>query len=335
MLISLKHHFIYVANRHTDEFETAAALAPYAEISRVGSALRRCQAWPDIKSEYQFVFSQPAHRHGAFFKFGVVREPVDWVRAFYRQRWQLGEPGSDAESQQLDFARWWALNAQQLVAWNQAARLADWGGHCAMDLVIPYEHRRPILDAVRARLSLPPLSWPPARGLADAEHHAAVPESVCREIREYFPESTALHAAALQDWDAQPSVGRRLQTQVRELPVVRHATLLDLPIVSAPEEPIRLVGVLLLDPAAASGFHMAVQGARAVASVRTNLPSPACAKLYPDLAQAAHAKFVIDGLCMHADAKVVVRLGVGDQEWDWLTLTQQAAVGQADAQAQA
>lgn len=321
MLISLKHHFIFVANRHTDEFETAAALASHAEISRVGSALRRCLAWTDILSEYHFVFSQPEHRHSAFFKFGIIRDPVDWVRAFYRNRWQPGEPGSDAESQQLDFSSWWERNAQQLVPWDQAPRLVDWGGDCAMDLVIPYEHRRPILDAVRGRLSLPPLNWSLDRCPADVDHGSAAADAVHQQIREYFADSTAMHAAALEHWDTQPTVGCTLQTQVQELSVVRNATLLDLPVISAPEEPIRLVGVLVLEPAAGQNFHMVVQGALAVDSLRTNLPSPACAKLYPDLAQAAHAKFVIEGLRMRADAQVVVRLGVGDLEWDWLTLT--------------
>lgn len=322
MLISLQHHFIFVANRHTDEFETAAALAPYAEISRDGSALRRCLAWSDIKTEYHFVFAQPEHRINTFFKFGVIREPVDWVLAFYRNRWQAGEPGSDAESQQLDFPSWWERNAQQLIPWDQAPRLVDWGGACAMDLVIPYEQRQAILDMVRSRLSLPPLQWGERQRQPDADHSADVPAALRQQICEHFADSSAMHAVALQQWDAGPSVGRTLQTQVQELSAVRAATLLDLPLIAAPEEPVRLAGVLVLDPAAGQSFHMVVQGALAVDSVKTNLPSPVCAKLYPDQAQAANAKFIIDGLRMHTNSKVVVRLGVGDREWDWLTLTQ-------------
>lgn len=321
MLISIQHHFIFVANRHTDEFECANVLAPYAEISRAGSALRRCLPWSDIKSEYQFVFARPEHSIGAFFKFGVIREPVDWVHAFYRNRHQTGEPGSDVESQHLDFPNWWERNADQLVPWDQASRLTDWNGTGAMDLVIPYEQRRQVLDAVRGRLSLQPLNWSVVPARSDLDTPLEVPDGLCQRIRDYFADSSAMHAASRQQWDAGSAVGRTLRAQVQELSAVRAATLLDLPVVNIPEEPVRLAGVLLLDPAAGESFRMVVQGALAVESTRANLPSPVYATLYPDHPQAAHAKFVIEGLRMRADSTVIVRLNVGQHEWDWLTLT--------------
>lgn len=320
MLISLQHRFIFVANRHTDEFECASVLAPYAEISRTGSALRRCLSWSDIKSEYQFVLAQPKHHSQTFRKFGVVRDPVDWVRAFYRNRWQSGEPGSDPESQQLDFAPWWERNADKLTPWDQAPRLVEWNGTSAMDLVIPYEQRREVLDAIRSRLSLPPLRWADPGALSDIDTHPDVPDALRQQIREHFADSTALHADALLQWDSAPSVGQALKAQARNIPAVRVATLLHLPVVVGPEVPLRVAGVLLLDPAAGGEFQLVVQGAVAVDSVETNLPSPAFAKLYPGNAQAAQAKFVIDGLRMGAHSTATVRLGVGDEAWDWLTL---------------
>ena len=86
MLISVKKRFIFIANSKTASTSIEAVLAPYAEINRIGSALRKHISWEASKKEYKFLFKLDEYHPDSFFKFVVVREPVEWVLSWYNYR---------------------------------------------------------------------------------------------------------------------------------------------------------------------------------------------------------------------------------------------------------
>lgn len=162
MLIGVKHRFVFVANSKTASTSIEAALMRHVEIHRGGTP-----AWKHIRLrealvEYGFLFDQPAYAPETFFKFGVMRDPIDWIRSWYRFR--LGNKVQQSLPEGMSFAEFW-----EKADWNrfmkgriprhQRHHFQAEDGTLLADYIIPYHdigaHFGRICDAFGLESPLP------------------------------------------------------------------------------------------------------------------------------------------------------------------------------------
>ncbi|CAI8296400.1 MAG: Uncharacterised protein [Hyphomonas sp. TMED17] len=86
MLISISKRFLFIANSKTASTSLSKALRPYAEIERQGSPDRKHVSMGAVLDHYKFLFELPPFAPDTFFRFGVIRDPLDWIHSWYRYR---------------------------------------------------------------------------------------------------------------------------------------------------------------------------------------------------------------------------------------------------------
>lgn len=158
MLISVKKRFIFIANSKTASTSIEAALAPYAEINRIGSALRKHISWEVAKKEYKFLFKFEEYHPDTFFKFGVIREPVDWVLSWYNYR--LGNQKlPNSLPQDMTFYQFWK-SIDRIKDISQKASFVDEDGVCRFDLIIPHQAVGRAFPVLVSSLKIPKTNLP-------------------------------------------------------------------------------------------------------------------------------------------------------------------------------
>jgi len=114
-----------------------ALLTPYAEINRAGSPKRKHIGWCDVLEEYCFLFEREGFEPETFFKFGVLREPFDWVLSWFNYR-----VGNDKIEQPLPasmtFDEFWKSD-DWVKNLTQKHHFVDKNGKIALDLIIPQD----------------------------------------------------------------------------------------------------------------------------------------------------------------------------------------------------
>lgn len=158
MLISVKKRFIFIANSKTASTSIETALIPFAEINRVGSPQRKHISWQEARKEYNFLFNNPAYSPKNFFKFGVVREPVDWVVSWYNYRSGNDKIESTLPSN-ISFEEFWCSN-DWVKKRTQKNHFLNVNGECIFDLIIPHEKVKKAFPSVVKYLKLGKVTLP-------------------------------------------------------------------------------------------------------------------------------------------------------------------------------
>ncbi len=159
MLIGLKKRFVFVANSKAGSTALEKALAPFAEIIVGGTPKRKHIRWRDALKEYDFLFGSPEYHPETFFKFGVMRDPVDWICSWFRYR-----RGNNVQSplpQHLTFAEFWELDdwTKYIGPGKKRKRLQkDFfcaeDGTVLVDCIIPYERLSDYFPQICTRLGI-------------------------------------------------------------------------------------------------------------------------------------------------------------------------------------
>lgn len=108
------HKFIFVANTKTASSSIEAShLADIAEVRFTHNTMGKHLPIGRIADRFDFVFDE--FGLDEFFKFGVIREPVDWVVSWfnYRSRPELGDPSHRNHHNyvgDIGFAEFWETN---------------------------------------------------------------------------------------------------------------------------------------------------------------------------------------------------------------------------------
>lgn len=137
MLIGVKKRFIFIANSKTASTSIESALIPYAEINRSGSPKRKHISWRETRKEYNFLFRIPSYKPQDFFKFGVVREPVEWVISWYNYRY-MNNKLLNSLPKNMPFEQFWNSN-DWIKRKCQKDSFSNNSGICRFDLIIPHE----------------------------------------------------------------------------------------------------------------------------------------------------------------------------------------------------
>jgi hypothetical protein len=157
MLISVKKRFVFVANTKAASTSIEAALARAAEISRPGGPNEKHTPLNMVRWEYRFLFTMPDTPFESFFKFGVMREPMDWIESWFRYR--KGNKVASPLPATMTFAQFWDqgdwnIRRKDGSPYAQSDMFCDPRGNLLADLVMPYERLNEVLPQVLQALGI-------------------------------------------------------------------------------------------------------------------------------------------------------------------------------------
>ncbi|MCU0899541.1 MAG: sulfotransferase family protein [Cypionkella sp.] len=194
MLISVKHKFLFVANTKAASTSIEAILGPYAEISRPGGPQGKHLPLSKIRYDYRFLFTTPDHPFESFFRFGVMREPMDWILSWFRYRRgnQVAAPlPADMSFEQFWRAGDWNIRNGQGAPYCQSTIFLDQQGAPLADMILPYasldDDLPPVLAGMGIHARIPRLNVsviPPDQ--------ARIPPHLIDEIRAHYAADYAL-----------------------------------------------------------------------------------------------------------------------------------------------
>jgi hypothetical protein len=173
MLIGIERKFVFVANTKTASTSIETALAPVSEIAFKGSPQRKHVSLHAAIEAHPEIFAQPGQWPRFFFKFGVMRDPLDWIGSWFRYR-KSNEVDSPLPPE-MSFAEFW-----ERQDWNfrradgrpnlQRDKFCGPQGKVLADVIIPYDRLSPMFGfatlltcAARCRARTCPKSAAPGR----------------------------------------------------------------------------------------------------------------------------------------------------------------------------
>lgn len=309
MLIGVKHRFVFIANTKTGSTSLERVLTQFAEINRVGSPQRKHIPWSEVLVEYDFLFGQRNHGPVKFFKFGVIREPLDWVRSWYNYR--LGNDRvEDPIPSELSFADWWRAGNDWVRRIRQANLFQDGSGHCAMDLVLPYSQLEKAGPDILRRVGISAMPIPVENKSPGGLQLADIPAELAAEIRAHYRVDGDLHDQWLTKWEDAVSAPSSLVVVPIGAPQVAKAIIDQMPISAQPGDLIDLGGVVILKPEFGARYHLVVEGGEGVAEILSHIASPWYGNMFKGNELAAAARFKIIGLKIKPSSKARIVLVV-------------------------
>lgn len=133
MLISINKRFIFIANSKTGSTTIESILKPCADFVWEGSPKIKHASWVEVKNAFYLLFEHPTYAPERFMRFGVVREPADWVLSWYNYRRFRNNAGIPKD---MPFEAFWR-SGDWVKRTSQAAKFHDEDGQCRFNLIIP------------------------------------------------------------------------------------------------------------------------------------------------------------------------------------------------------
>ena len=190
MLISVEKRFIFVANTKTASTSIEHVLTPHAEIRRIGTPARKHTSLAKAMQSYAFMFDQPDHAPESYFKFGVMRDPIDWIGSWFRYR-----KGNKVESPlpaDMSFADFWNLRDWNIERPNGGGKNLQRDMFCApdgtllADVVIPYHKLNDVFGEICQALNVEqPLQ---RRNVSIISEIDEVPDALRQDMRDFYAE---------------------------------------------------------------------------------------------------------------------------------------------------
>ncbi|MEZ5752523.1 MAG: hypothetical protein R3D60_11330 [Paracoccaceae bacterium] len=193
MLISLAHRFVFVANTKCASTSLVEVLAPFAPYRARGSARLKHLPLSQARRAFGLIFDDPDWPFDSFFRFGVMRDPLDWIASWYRYRLQ---PGIDAALPPgTTFAQFWErgdwnIRRRDGRPFGQADKFLDDDGRCLADVILPYDRLAEGVEQVCRGLGLTPLPLP--RRNASPPATSVIPPDLVAPLRRHFARDYAL-----------------------------------------------------------------------------------------------------------------------------------------------
>lgn len=195
MLISVKRKFLFVANTKAASTSIEAVLGRHAEIAHPAGPQGKHLPLEKIRAEYGFLFNAPGQAFDSFFRFGVMRDPMDWILSWFRYR-----KGNQVEAplpQDMTFEAFWRAadwNIRDIrgVPYSQGRMFLDQQGKPLADMILPYaqvnEALPPLLRALKIDGCMPHLNVS-----VIGRDQAAIPDHLHDEIRSFYAADYALY----------------------------------------------------------------------------------------------------------------------------------------------
>lgn len=311
MLISLEKRFVLISNAKAGSTSLEQVLSPFAEIGLRSTKNGKHIPWSEVRSRFHFLFEHPDYAPETFFRFGVIRDPLDRFVSWYNYRFEPEarrtgkQPMSIQEFWQLDD---WVKFDRQGRKKLQRDVFADDDGVCRFDLVLPLkmmgEYEQQLGKRLRIRLEIPKANA--SRKLISTKD---LPPAFADEVREFYAEDYAF----LAEWQARtPEVfkprgrvkARRNKPAAGAQPEgARTGWVVNKPLPPSiaylridSGKPSALAGVAVRGKGVADGCRLAVrEAAGALTELSWGMPSPAMSQRFADLPTAANSRFRLAG----------------------------------------
>lgn len=194
MLLSVEKRFLFVANTKTASTSLEVALEPHAEVIRAGTPERKHTPLARLLEVYDFVFKREDLSPDTFFKFGVMRDPVDWLQSWYRYR--RGNNVDAPLPEEMTLSDFWAQkdwNIQRADGTKNLQRtmFCDAQDRVLADVIIPYPQLGSMTAEIFAALGIEaPLDHHNVSRIAPSADIDPVLEA---EMRAFYAEDYALY----------------------------------------------------------------------------------------------------------------------------------------------
>lgn len=206
MLISLEKRFIFIANTKTGSTSIERALAPYADIRHDGTPERKHVGIRDVLKECRSVFEQPGTGPETFLKFGVMRDPVDWIYSWFRYRKRRGARNPlpiDMTFEEFWERRDWTFQNKKGQKNLQKNRFISQDGDILMDRIIPYPELATGFAEICENLGLE-VTLPRTNVSEIKPTKKPIAPSLLREVEQFFSEDYDLYHR-LPELNARPA----------------------------------------------------------------------------------------------------------------------------------
>ncbi|MCL7745479.1 sulfotransferase family 2 domain-containing protein [Guyparkeria hydrothermalis] len=161
MIISIEKKFIFIANLKTASTSIESELRPHGDIVVRRSELGKHLPYAQIQKRFKWLFD--VIDEGEFFKFGVIRDPVDYALSLYKShrhekfkdnpRLYTGDMSFD------DFMEVWVPNNKGQLQ-PQIDRFIDIDGNLSVDQLIVYSDLDKRFPEVMKKLGIPEITLP-------------------------------------------------------------------------------------------------------------------------------------------------------------------------------
>ena len=195
MLISKRHKFLFVANTKAASTSIEAILAPYAEISGAPNSRGKHLPLARIREEFRHVFDEAGQSFDTFFRFGVMRDPFDWILSWFRyRRGNKVEAPIPPDMTFEDFWRAsdWNIRDENGAPYSQGRIFLDAAGNPLADVIIPYHlldiMLPPVLTALGISAEVPHLNVSKI-----GRDKASIPTHLRQEVHAHYAADYALY----------------------------------------------------------------------------------------------------------------------------------------------
>jgi hypothetical protein len=311
MLISLEKRFVLISNSKAGSTSLEEVLSDYAELGLRSTKKGKHIAWTEARRKFHFLFEHPDYPPESFFRFGVIRDPVDRFVSWYNYRFE--PEARRTKKQPISIRELWELD--DWVKFDRDGRkklqrdvFVDDDGVCRFDLVLPLsmmeEYEQQLGKRLGIRLQIPRINT--SRKLVSTKD---LPPAFVAEIRDFYADDYEF----LAEWRARtPEVLRpRARSQVKRNQAAARSGAAGtragwnvrkpLPASIAylridPGKPAVPAGVAVRGAGVADGHRLAVrQPGGTLTDLAWGLPSPALLQRFPELPAAAASRFRLAG----------------------------------------
>lgn len=193
MLIGLERKFIFVANTKTASTSIEAALGPVSEVVLVGTPEQKHIPLHAAIESHPEIFAQPGQWPRFFFKFGVMRDPLDWIDSWFRYR--KSNRVDSPLPPEMSFAEFWEQQDWNFLRadgrpYLQRDMFCGPQGKVLADVIIPY-HRLPAMFA-RICDALGVVHPLPHENVSRLRKRAEIPPALEARLRAHYAEDYAL-----------------------------------------------------------------------------------------------------------------------------------------------
>ena len=196
MLLSFDRRFLFVANTKTASTSIESVLRPHAQIVRAGTPARKHMPLVRALEEYRPALAAAGLDAAGVVKFGVMRDPLDWIVSWFRYR-----RGNEVESPLppgMDFAGFWAradwnIRRQDGSRYLQRDMFCDADGRVLADIIIPYPGIDAVFGRICERLGLPREAPLPRENRSRLSRTDPIAPDLLAEMRAFYAEDYALY----------------------------------------------------------------------------------------------------------------------------------------------
>ncbi|MDQ9172263.1 sulfotransferase family 2 domain-containing protein [Oxalobacteraceae bacterium R-40] len=201
MLISFSKRFLFIANTKTASTTIERNLRRHADISISATRLGKHMSYSQVLKNFKFVFRKSGAAADEYFRFGVIREPVDWVVSWYnyRHRDQLMSNSAKMKKsthgitfEEFVFEMMKPANRGKFAhIGNQLAKFTANDGSLGVDYLIPLSRVETELQIIATELGIKK-AFPKEKKSANASPRVIgvndVTPEIASKLRTYFAE---------------------------------------------------------------------------------------------------------------------------------------------------